>query len=64
MYSDADAATRDRMRLIDPKTGQLEHIHHCIFKVFQGENKLFLSTQDWVLSFDVHSLTASGYIFR
>ena len=24
-----DAVTRDRMRLIDPKSGQLEPIHHC-----------------------------------
>ena len=24
-----DAVTRDRMRLIDPKSGQLESIHHC-----------------------------------
>ena len=24
-----DAGTRDRMRLIDPKSGQLEPIHHC-----------------------------------
>ena len=24
-----DAATRDRMSLIDPKSGQLEPIHHC-----------------------------------
>ena len=26
-----DAVTRDRMRLIDPKSGQLEPIHHCCF---------------------------------
>ena len=25
-----DAVTRDRMRLIDPKSGQLEPIHHCL----------------------------------
>ena len=24
-----DAVTRDRMRLIDPKSGQLAPIHHC-----------------------------------
>ena len=24
-----DAVTRDRMRLIDPKSGQLEPIHNC-----------------------------------
>ena len=24
-----DAVTRDRMRLIDPKSGQLQPIHHC-----------------------------------
>ena len=24
-----DAVIRDRMRLIDPKSGQLEPIHHC-----------------------------------
>ena len=24
-----DAVTRDRMRLIDPKSGKLEPIHHC-----------------------------------
>ena len=24
-----DAVTRDRMRLIDPKSGQREPIHHC-----------------------------------
>ena len=24
-----DAVTRDRMHLIDPKSGQLEPIHHC-----------------------------------
>ena len=24
-----DAVTRDRMRLIDPKSAQLEPIHHC-----------------------------------
>ena len=24
-----DAVTRDRMRLIDPKSSQLEPIHHC-----------------------------------
>ena len=24
-----DAVTRERMRLIDPKSGQLEPIHHC-----------------------------------
>ena len=24
-----DAVTGDRMRLIDPKSGQLEPIHHC-----------------------------------
>ena len=24
-----EAVTRDRMRLIDPKSGQLEPIHHC-----------------------------------
>ena len=24
-----DAVTRDRMRLIDPNSGQLEPIHHC-----------------------------------
>ena len=25
-----DAVTRDRMRLIDPKSGQLGPIHHCL----------------------------------
>ena len=25
-----DAVARDRMRLIDPKSGQLEPIHHCL----------------------------------
>ena len=25
-----DAVTRDRMHLIDPKSGQLEPIHHCL----------------------------------
>ena len=28
-----DAVTRDRMRLIDPKRGQLEPIHHCCLVV-------------------------------
>ena len=28
-----DAVTRDRMRLIDPKSGQLEPIHHCSWMV-------------------------------
>ena len=28
-YIYPDAVTRDRMRLIDPKSGQLEPIHHC-----------------------------------
>ena len=25
-----DAVTHDRMHLIDPKSGQLEPIHHCL----------------------------------
>ena len=29
-----DAVTRDRMRLIDPKSGQLEPIHHCCLTPF------------------------------
>ena len=59
-----DAATRERIHLIDPMTGQLEPIQHCLFEESQGENKLFLSTQDWVLSLDVNNLTTSGYILR
>ena len=27
-----DAVTRDRMRLIDPKSGQLDSIHHCFIE--------------------------------
>ena len=27
-----DAVARNRMRLIDPKSGQLEPIHHCLFE--------------------------------
>ena len=45
-----DAVTRVRMRLIDPKSGQLEPIHHRLVEELYGKYKLFLSTQDWVLS--------------
>ena len=29
-----DAIARDRMRLIDPKCGQLGPIHHCLVELF------------------------------
>ena len=29
-----DAVTCDRMRLLDPKSGQLEPIHHCCLTLF------------------------------
>ena len=48
-----DAVTCDRMHLIGPKCDQLGPINHCVLEEPQGENKLFLSTQDWVFSLDV-----------
>ena len=49
-----DAVTCDRMCLIGPKSGQLGSFNHCLLEEFQLENKLFLSTQDWVVSLDVN----------
>ena len=49
-----DAVTCDRMRLIGPKCDPLGPINHCLLEVSQWENKLVLSTQDWVLSLDVN----------
>ena len=45
-----DAVTRDRMRLIDHMSGQLEPIHHCLVEELQEIYKLFLFTQEKKLS--------------
>jgi len=45
-----DAVIWYRMLLIDPKSGQLGPISHCLVEESQWQNELFLSTQDWVLS--------------
>ena len=49
-----DAATCDRMRLSGPKCDQLGPNNYCLLEKSQWESKLFLSTQDWVLSLDVN----------
>ena len=36
-----DAATRDRMRRLDHKRGQLGPIHHCLVEKSQLENEFF-----------------------
>ena len=46
-----DAVTHDRMHLIDPKSGQLEPIHHCcLVEELKRKCKLFLSTCCFILS--------------
>ena len=42
------------MRLISPKYDQLGPINIVYLKSPNEKNKLFLSTQDWVLSLDVN----------
>ena len=42
------------MRLIGPKCDQLGPINQCLLEESQRENKVFLSTQDWILNLDVN----------
>ena len=56
LWSKPDSVIRDRMRLINPKSGQLGPLHLCLLEESEGKHELFLSARDWVLSLDVNRL--------